>query len=70
MERHRKTIQPPKYIITSSETLYKSTKDLAEKIFRAPVIDWYGQNEKVATAFQCEIQAVDTTFRWSRQLLN
>jgi phenylacetate-CoA ligase len=53
MERHRKTIKPPKYIITSSETLYKSTKDLAEKIFRAPVIDWYGQNEKVATAFQC-----------------
>ncbi len=54
MERHRKTIRPPKYIITSSETLYKSTKDLAEKVFRAPVIDWYGQNEKVATAFQCE----------------
>jgi phenylacetate-CoA ligase len=54
MERHRKTIKPPKYIITSSETLYKSTKDLAEKVFRAPVIDWYGQNEKVATAFQCE----------------
>ncbi len=54
MERHRKRIKPPKYIITSSETLYKSTKDLAEKIFRAPVIDWYGQNEKVATAFQCE----------------
>ncbi len=54
MERHKKTIKPPKYIITSSETLYKSTKDLAEKIFRAPVIDWYGQNEKVATAFQCE----------------
>ncbi len=54
MERHRKRIKPPKYIITSSETLYKSTKDLAEKVFRAPVIDWYGQNEKVATAFQCE----------------
>lgn len=53
MERHGKTIKPPKCIITSSETLYKSTKDLAEKIFRAPVIDWYGQNEKVATAFQC-----------------
>lgn len=54
MKRHRKTIKPPKYIITSSETLYRSTKDLAEKIFKAPVIDWYGQNEKVATAFQCE----------------
>jgi len=54
MERHRKTIAPPKYVITSSETLYPSTKDLAEKVFKAPVIDWYGQNEKVATAFQCD----------------
>jgi len=55
MERHNKRIQAPKYIITSSETLYRSTKDLAERIFKAPVIDWYGQNEKVATAFQCKI---------------
>ncbi len=54
MERHQKRIQAPKYIITSSETLYPSTKDLAERIFKAPVVDWYGQNEKVATAFQCE----------------
>jgi phenylacetate-CoA ligase len=55
MERHNKRIQAPKYIITSSETLYPSTRDLAERIFKAPVIDWYGQNEKVATAFQCKI---------------
>jgi phenylacetate-CoA ligase len=55
MERNNKRIQAPKYIITSSETLFPSTRDLAERVFKAPVIDWYGQNEKVATAFQCEI---------------
>jgi len=55
MERHRRKIQRPKYIITSSENLYPSTRELAEKVFKAPVIDWYGQNEKVATAFQCSL---------------
>ena len=55
MERNQRTIPPPKCIITSSENLYPSIKEQAEKAFSAPVIDWYGQNEKVATACQCSL---------------
>jgi phenylacetate-CoA ligase len=55
MDRHNRTIPSPKCIITSSENLYPSIKEQAEKVFRAPVIDWYGQNEKVATACQCAV---------------
>ncbi len=56
MERNRITIPTPKYIVTSSENLYPSVRELAGKVFQAPVIDFYGQNEKVATAFQCTFQ--------------
>lgn len=55
MERNQRRIPPPKYVITSSENLYPSIKEQAEKAFGAPVIDWYGQNEKVATACQCSL---------------
>jgi phenylacetate-CoA ligase len=55
MDRHKKKIPPPRYIITSSENLYHSTREQAEAVLKAPVIDWYGQNEKVATAFQCSV---------------
>ncbi|MEW6532396.1 MAG: AMP-binding protein [Thermodesulfobacteriota bacterium] len=53
MHRHNKSIPPVKYVITSSESLYPSIQELAREVFRAPVIDHYGQNENVATAFQC-----------------
>jgi len=53
MHRRRKSIPPVKYVITSSESLYPSIQELARDVFRAPVIDHYGQNENVATAFQC-----------------
>ncbi|MFH1115839.1 MAG: phenylacetate--CoA ligase family protein [Pseudomonadota bacterium] len=55
MERHGRTIPPPKCIITSSENLYPSIREQVERVFRAPVIDYYGQNERVATAFQCSL---------------
>jgi phenylacetate-CoA ligase len=55
MDRYKKKIPAPRYIITSSENLYPSTKEQAEAVLKAPVIDWYGQNEKVATAFQCSL---------------
>ncbi len=53
MERNKRSIGPIKYVITSSENLYPSIKDQAERTFKAPVIDHYGQNEQVAFAFQC-----------------
>jgi len=53
MERNKRSIGPIKYVITSSENLYPSIKDQAERTFRARVIDHYGQNEQVAHAFQC-----------------
>lgn len=54
MERHNVRIPKPRYILTSSENLYPSTRLAAEQVFGCPVIDHYGQNEKVATAFQCQ----------------
>ncbi len=54
MNRNKIHIESPKYIITSSENLYDSIKREARMAFGAPIADYYGQNEKVATAFQCE----------------
>jgi phenylacetate-CoA ligase len=54
MERKSRRIPRPKYILTSSENLYPSTRVEAEEIFGCPVVDHYGQIEKVATAFQCD----------------
>ncbi len=55
MERNGREIPPPRYILTSSENLYPSIREQAERVFQAPVIDYYGQNEQVATAFQCSL---------------
>lgn len=54
MNRNNVHIEPPLYLITSSENLYDSTINEAEKAFGAPVVDFYGQNEKVGTAIQCK----------------
>jgi phenylacetate-CoA ligase len=53
MERNKRSVPPVKYVVTSSENLYPSIKDQAERVFNARVIDHYGQNEQVAYAFQC-----------------
>lgn len=55
MERNKKTIPSIRYVLTSSENLYPSIKEQAEKVFKAPVVDHYGQNEQVAYAFQCRV---------------
>jgi len=39
--------------MTSSENLYPSVREQAERAFGTAVIDHYGQNEEVACAFQC-----------------
>jgi phenylacetate-CoA ligase len=53
INRKKISMPPVKSILTSSENLLPSVIKEAETAFSAPVIDYYGQNEKVATAFQC-----------------
>lgn len=54
MRKRGITIHPPRYLVTSSENLYPHAKELIEEHLGAPVIDWYGQEESVAVAMQCE----------------
>ncbi|MBI5248231.1 MAG: phenylacetate--CoA ligase family protein [Desulfomonile tiedjei] len=53
IEKTGRSVPPPRYILTASENLYPHIKDKIEKVFKAPVIDWYGQEESVAIALQC-----------------
>lgn len=53
MERNHKAGPAVRYIVTASENLLPSMKEQVERVFKAPVIDHYGQNEQVAYAFQC-----------------
>lgn len=50
-------LHSPRAIITSSETLLPQYRSLIEEVFRCPVFDWYGTNERVLTACQCERRA-------------
>jgi phenylacetate-CoA ligase len=47
----------PRAIITSSETLLPQYRETIERAFGAPVFDWYGTNERILTACQCEQRA-------------
>jgi len=47
----------PRAIITSSETLLPQQRAEIETTLGAPVFDWYGTNERVLTACQCEQRA-------------
>ncbi|MCC6145799.1 MAG: phenylacetate--CoA ligase family protein [Candidatus Hydrogenedentes bacterium] len=44
-----------KGIVTSSETLDESLKDIIESRFRCRVFDWYGQFERVAAIGTCQL---------------
>ena len=44
----------PKAIITSSETLFDSQREIIEKVFNCPVFDQYGCAEQVVFISQCE----------------
>lgn len=55
MQREKKSIPPPKFLITGSENLYPHIKELIESVFKARVIDHYGQEESVAVAIQCAL---------------
>jgi len=51
---HRLQLHSPEAIITSSETLLPQYRARIEEVFDCPVYDWYGTNERVVTACQCE----------------
>ncbi len=55
MERNKRTIPPPKFLVTGSENLYPHITDRIEAVFKAPVSDFYGQEESVASAIQCNV---------------
>jgi phenylacetate-CoA ligase len=55
MERQKKSIPPPRFLIVGSENLYPHMKERIEHVFKAPVIDHYGQEESVAVAIQCSL---------------
>lgn len=44
----------PRVVVTSSETLLPQHRETIEKAMGAPVFDWYGTNERILTACQCE----------------
>src|SRR6185437_13478597 len=45
---------PVRAVITSSEVMTTTQADLLRTVFRGPVVDHYGQTERVAMAGSCE----------------
>ena len=48
------TVHSPRAVLSSSETLSPEMKTTIERVLRCPVFDWWGSNERIATACQCE----------------
>ena len=48
------TVHPPRAVLSSSETLAPEMKSTIERGLQCPVFDWWGSNERIATACQCE----------------
>lgn len=47
-------VHSPHAVLTSSETLSPEMRAVIEKTLQCPVFDWWGTNERVVTACQCE----------------
>jgi phenylacetate-CoA ligase len=47
-------IHAPRAVLSSSETLSPEMRAVIERVLRCPVYDWWGTNERVVTACQCE----------------
>ena len=47
-------VHSPRAVLSSSETLSIEMKTTIERVLRCPVFDWWGSNERIATACQCE----------------
>lgn len=48
------TVHAPRAVLCSSETLSPEMRTLIEQTLRCPVFDWWGANERLVTACQCE----------------
>jgi phenylacetate-CoA ligase len=44
----------PRAVLSSSETLSPEMRAVIERVLQCPVYDWWGTNERVVTACQCE----------------
>jgi phenylacetate-CoA ligase len=51
---HKLRLHRPHAILTASETLLPQHRQTIEEALGAPVFDWYGTNERILTACQCE----------------
>ena len=47
-------VHSPRAVLSSSETLSPEMRGVIERALQCPVFDWWGSNERVATACQCE----------------
>lgn len=51
-------VHAPRAALTSSETLSPEMRAAIERVLQCPVFDWWGTNERVVTACQCEQRGV------------
>ncbi|MGA2139355.1 MAG: hypothetical protein ABSH14_10880, partial [Verrucomicrobiia bacterium] len=47
-------VHAPRGVLSSSETLSPEMRVVIERVLQCPVYDWWGSNERVVTACQCE----------------
>jgi len=47
-------VHTPRAVLSSSETLSPEMRAVIERVLQCPVYDWWGSNERVVTACQCE----------------
>lgn len=47
-------VHAPRAVLSSSETLSPEMRSVIERTLQCPVYDWWGSNERIATACQCE----------------
>ncbi len=47
-------VHAPRAVLSSSETLSPEMRVVIERVLQCPVYDWWGSNERVVTACQCE----------------
>jgi len=47
-------VHAPRAVLSSSETLSPEMRAVIERTLQCPVYDWWGSNERVVTACQCE----------------
>ena len=54
IQRNGLTVLPPKAVFTASEKLHRYQREVIEKVFQAPVYEWYGQVELTVNLHECD----------------